>query len=728
MDVSPLLDQLNESQRQAVSLPDDANALILAGAGSGKTRVLVQRMAWLMSMRHCSSSRLLAVTFTNKSAREMRTRIENLLSAPLHGMWVGTFHGLGHRLLRQHWQEANLPQNFQILDSDDQLRIIRRLIKAAKLDESRWPPRQVQWFINARKDAMQRSTDLSNEGDDTVEQMIRIYRQYEIECQKSGLLDFADLLFRSYQLLKNNDTIRTLYQSRFAHIMVDEFQDTNPVQYAWLKLLTGEHTSVFVVGDDDQSIYGWRGACVENIQHFERDFHPVHTVRLEQNYRSTNTILNAANALIANNQQRLGKNLWSDSGEGDLLRYYRATNELEEAGFVVDRILQHQQQGLKYEQMAILYRSNAQSRVFEENLIARRVPYRVYGGLRFFERAEIKDALSYLRLLINPQDNAAFERIINNPTRGIGQRTLDSIRNQAKMSDSSLWDAALFCVEQQTFAARAHKALQGFLQMMDRLRQHVAEKTLPDAVETLLHETGLWALYKKQLTETAQAKLENLAELVSAARQFEIEEGGLISGDEGVSEILNAFLSHAVLEAGEGQADTWDDCVQLMSLHAAKGLEFPLVFITGMEEGLFPGHRSISEPAKLEEERRLCYVGMTRAEQWLYLCCAERRRLYGNEFYARPSRFIQEVPENLIESVRLTGSVRRPITRQKTVTNSSASTQGFSSGQRVSHQKFGEGTILNAEGSGNSQRLHINFANVGNKWLMASLANLQFLP
>ncbi|MBK1717404.1 DNA helicase II [Thiocystis violacea] len=721
MDVSHLLDSLNEPQRQAVSAAP-GSLLILAGAGSGKTRVLVHRIAWLLQVEQVPPWSLLAVTFTNKAAREMRGRIEELLGTPVGGMWVGTFHGLAHRFLRAHWQDAGLPQHFQILDSDDQSRLIKRILKAMQLDESRWPPRQVQSFINKQKDEGLRPEHLDSAGDFFMEKMVAVYREYEATRIRSGLLDFADLLLRALEVLRERPDILHHYQQRFRHILVDEFQDTNAIQYAWLRLLAGNNDNLFAVGDDDQSIYGWRGARVENIQSFQQDYPNTRIVRLEQNYRSTGNILAAANALIANNPTRLGKNLWTEDAEGEPIRRYSAFNEVDEARFVVERIRRFTQaEGYRRDECAILYRTSAQSRLFEESLFQAKIPYRVYGGLRFFERAEVRDALAYLRLLANSDDDAAFERVVNTPTRGIGERTLELMRQQARESRVSLWRAAEDLGTAGGLGPRANAAVRGFLDLIEGQRLSTAGFELADTSNRLIEAAGLIEHYKKSKDGKGQDRIENLEQLVATVARFQQE----LEDEEG--DALSAFLAHAALEAGETQADQFEDSVQLMTLHSAKGLEFPIVFLVGLEEGLFPHSLSAEDAERLEEERRLCYVGMTRAMQQLYVTHAESRRLYGREEYPAPSRFIREIPPNLIEEVR-GGGVARPARHPPPVHSgfsAAKAPEGFRLGQRVRHPKFGEGLVLNSEGSGPQARIQVNFQDVGTKWLVLAYARLE---
>ncbi|ACS84053.1 DNA helicase II [Musicola paradisiaca] len=718
MDVSDLLDSLNDKQRDAVAAPR-SNMLVLAGAGSGKTRVLVHRIAWLLTVENCSPYSIMAVTFTNKAAAEMRHRIDQLIGTSQGGMWIGTFHGLAHRLLRAHHLDAGLPQDFQILDSEDQLRLLKRLIKALNLDEKQWPPRQAMWYINGKKDEGLRPHHIDSYGNPVEQTWLRVYQAYQEACDRAGLVDFAELLLRAHELWLNKPHILQHYRDRFTNILVDEFQDTNRIQYAWIRLLAGDSARVMIVGDDDQSIYGWRGAQVENIQHFLRDFQQVETIRLEQNYRSTATILNAANALIAHNGDRLGKNLWTDGVEGEPISLYCAFNELDEARFVVNRIKVWQDAGGALIECAILYRSNAQSRVLEEALLQQNLPYRIYGGMRFFERQEIKDALSYLRLIANRNDDAAFERVVNTPTRGIGDRTLDVVRQTARDRQLTLWQATRALLQEKVLAGRAASALQRFLELVDALASDTADLPLHVQTDRAIRDSGLWGMYEQEKGEKGQARVENLEELVTATRQFSYQEE-----DQDLMP-LQAFLSHAALEAGEGQADAYQDAVQLMTLHSAKGLEFPQVFIVGMEEGMFPSQMSLDEGGRLEEERRLAYVGVTRAMHKLTLTYAESRRLYGKENYHRPSRFIGELPPECVEEVRLRASVSRPINHQRLGTPVSQNESGYRLGQRVRHDKFGEGTIVNVEGSGEHCRIQVAFVGQGIKWLVAAYARLE---
>ena len=723
MDVTPILENLNDAQRQAVTATADPT-LVIAGAGSGKTRVLVHRAAWLIDVEGISPHGLLAVTFTNKAAAEMRGRIESLLNVPVQHLWIGTFHGLAHRMLRRHWREAGLPQNFQIIDSDDQLRLIKRLLKNLELDDSRWVPKEIQWFINAQKDEGLRPQHLDDEGDSIRRQTISLYQAYEEICQRGGLVDFAELLLRAHELLRDNSELLQHYRRRFQHLLVDEFQDTNAIQYAWLRLLAGDNGIPFVVGDDDQSIYGWRGARVEHINRFQKDFPGTKVIKLEQNYRSTATILNAANAVIANNNSRMGKNLWTDDIAGEPIRVYSAYNERDEADFVIGRLRDWIDQGNARADSAVLYRSNAQSRVLEEALINARIPYRVYGGLRFFERAEIKDALAYLRLISNRDDDSAFERVVNKPTRGIGARSVESMRAHARANACSLWRAA-GAIASGDLSGRAANAVSAFMSLIERMARETAGLNLHDKVDHVIHMSTLIDFFKKDKGEKGETRVENLLELVSAAKSFEPDLAEEMSP-------LDEFLSHAALEAGEGQADAWEDCVQLMTMHSAKGLEFPLVFMCGMEDGLFPHQRSIADSSGLEEERRLCYVGITRAKQTLYITHAEQRRLHGVDNFSQPSRFIAEIPDDYVEEIRPRVQVSRPLrasrtTRGKRASITPGSELGIRLGQRVRHSKFGDGVILNCEGQGAHARVEVNFETAGTKWLVLSYANLDLM-
>ncbi|OGT59479.1 MAG: DNA helicase II [Gammaproteobacteria bacterium RIFCSPHIGHO2_12_FULL_43_28] len=714
METHMILDSLNSAQQEAVSAPL-GHQLILAGAGSGKTRVLTHRIAWLVQREQISPLQIMAVTFTNKAANEMRTRIEHLLRVPAKTMWIGTFHGLSHRFLRAHWQEANLPQTFQILDSDDQLRMVRRVIHSLNLDEDRYPPKEARWFINAQKEEG-RDPHQVIPHDMASQTYLNVYQAYQAACQRAGVIDFTDLLFKTCKLLQSNANLRQHYQERFRCILVDEFQDTNTIQYMWLKLFAGEANAVMIVGDDDQSIYGWRGARIENIHRFSNDFPGAKTIRLEQNYRSTGTILKAANALIAKNTGRLGKNLWTDDKDGEPITVYSGFNETDEAFFIVNRIRELRQTDYRLRDIAILYRSNAQSRVLEEALMQFGIPYRVYGGLRYFDRAEIKDALAYLRMLANPSDDSAFERIINTPTRGIGDRTVTAIREHAREANATLWQALLQLSGKQFFAARAHQSLEAFVNLIQSMSDKTQTMTLDKQVEYVLRASGLIEHYRKEKGEKGLTRLENLEELINAAHQF-IQEG---TPDD--MPPLAAFLAYAALESSDEQANEHDDCVQLMTLHSAKGLEFPVVFLAGCEEELFPHYLCMHDPKALEEERRLCYVGMTRAEKKLFMTYAELRRMHGKEAYHKPSRFLHELPPELITEVRFRTKVSP---RPMPIANSyKPEAEGkFRIGQEVQHRIFGDGTVLSLEGDGEDMKVKVRFAKVGTKTLIGSYLN-----
>ncbi|MCK9396491.1 MAG: DNA helicase II [Methylobacter sp.] len=725
MDVTSIIDPLNDAQRQAVTAPSQA-MLVLAGAGSGKTRVLVHRIAWQIQVLGVSAHSILAVTFTNKAAKEMRGRIEDLLNMSAQSMWIGTFHGVAHRLLRRHAKQAKLPETFQVMDSGDQLRLIKRLLVTLNLDADKWPPRQVQWYINAQKDEGVRARHMMETGDIYQRQMLIIYKAYEELCDRSGLVDFAELLLRAHELLRDNADVLEFYQQRFRQVHVDEFQDTNTIQYAWLRLLTEGRDNIFVVGDDDQSIYGWRGAKIENIYSFQKHYPNHQVIKLEQNYRSTGNILKAANKVISVNDGRMGKELWTDAGDGDLISLYAAFNEQDEAHFVVERIRAWVNEGGLRKDVAILYRSNAQSRQFEERLMTTGTPYRVYGGLRFFERVEIKNALAYLRLMSNRDDDASFERVINTPTRGIGAKTIDDIRGIARDQDLSLWAAAIVLINQRTLSARAINALIGFLELIKKFDAEAEGLELFEKVKLVVEKSGLIELYQKDKADKGEEKVENLEELVNAARLFDSTTIGDLEDEENLGE-LDMFLAHATLESGELQGDDFDDCVQLMTLHSAKGLEFKQVFLVGMEEGLFPSQQSVDDVGRLEEERRLCYVGITRAMRQLYLTYAESRRLYGRESYPRPSRFLREIPAEHIQEVRMRATVTRPVTSVKPKAQSLQTEGKYKLGQRVSHAKFGEGVVLQMEGDGAQERVQINFKQVGLKWLILAYAQLDAL-
>jgi len=731
VDVSHLLDDLNPAQREAVSAPP-GHYLVLAGAGSGKTRVLTHRIAWLNEVHGVPAHGILAVTFTNKAAGEMRARADVQLRGGSRGMWIGTFHGLAHRLLRLHWNEARLPETFQVLDSDDQQRLVKRVVQAMELDEGKYPPKQIAWWINEQKDEGRRPDHIQPApNDDWLEVRRQVYAAYQERCDRAGLVDFAELLLRAHELLRDTPALLAHYRTRFRQILVDEFQDTNAIQYAFVRVLAGDTGQVFVVGDDDQSIYGWRGAKVENMQQFLRDYPSARTIRLEQNYRSSANILGAANAVIAHNPGRIGKQLWTDTGDGEPIDLYAAYNEMDEARFVVERIRQWVRDGGSLGDAAILYRSNAQSRAFEEALLSEQVPYRVYGGMRFFERAEIKDALAYLRLMANRADDAAFERAVNTPARGIGERTLDEVRRLARGARVSLWGAAMLASQGTDLAGRARNALAAFLALVEQLAEETAEMTLAERVDHVLARSGLrehWARESRGGLDS-ESRTENLDELVSVASRFVRREdiADDEDGREGMSELV-AFLSYAALEAGEGQVEAGEEGVQLMTLHSAKGLEFPLVFLAGLEEGLFPSNRSLDESGRLEEERRLAYVGITRARQKLVLSYAEARRLHGQDMYGIPSRFLREIPAALVNEVRPKVQVSRPSSGFATRAipgHASLETPGLKLGQAVVHAKFGAGVVTDYEGSGAHARVQVNFDGEGSKWLVLAYANLQ---
>ncbi len=708
-----ILNSLNEAQQQAVSAPL-GHQLILAGAGSGKTRVLTHRIAWLVQNEHISPFNLLAVTFTNKAANEMRARVEKILSLSTQTMWIGTFHGLSHRLLRAHWQEANLPQSFQILDADDQYRLIRRTIQSLNLDEDRFPPKEAQWFINSQKEEG-RDVHQAQAHDLAAQTFIKIWQAYHQACHTAGVIDFADLLLKTYQLLHTHADLRAHYQQRFRCLLVDEFQDTNTLQYAWLKLLAGDECAIMIVGDDDQSIYGWRGARVENIQRFSKDFPTANVIRLEQNYRSTGTILKAANALISKNTGRLGKNLWTEGQQGDRIRIYAAFNETDEAFFIANRIRELQQSEYTLREIAVLYRSNAQSRVIEEALMQFGIHYRVYGGLRYFDRQEIKDALAYLRLIANRADDPAFERIINTPTRGIGNKTLVAIREQARTSGSTLWQALETLLQQNFFSTRAATVLLSFVNMINSIAERTLTLPLHQQVEHMLSASGLMNHYRNEKSEKKLTRLENLEELINAAYQFTQE-----SVPDTLSP-LTAFLAYAALESSTEQTDTAENSVQLMTLHSAKGLEFPVVFLAGCEESLFPHALSMNDPKAIEEERRLCYVGMTRAMRKLFMTYAEVRRLHGKEAYHRPSRFLREIPTELMDEVQFRTKVSRVPSPSSTLSSTKAeSSAKFCIGQEVHHLIFGDGIVLDVEGSGEEAKVKVRFSQIGTKVLIAS--------
>jgi DNA helicase-2/ATP-dependent DNA helicase PcrA len=730
MDVTALLDGLNPEQRDAVAAPLN-HQLVLAGAGSGKTRVLVHRIAWLMQIEHLSPGSILAVTFTNKASKEMRHRIEELTGISPKHLWIGTFHSLAHRLLRTHWQQANLPENFQVIDSDDQLRLIKRIVRAMNIDETDFQPKQAQWYINQQKDEGLRAAHIQPFNDPRAQTMVTIYGAYEEACQRGGMVDFAELLLRAHELWLNQPSVLAQYQNRFRYMLVDEFQDTNSIQYAWLRVLAGDVIPVMAVGDDDQSIYGWRGAKIENILQFSEDFKGAQQVKLEQNYRSTSNILNAANAVIDNNPSRLGKKLWTDGEAGEPISLYEAFNEQDEARFICEQIEQWKiaNSGKRYENIAILYRSNAQSRVLEEAFIRAALPYRIYGGQRFFDRLEIKNAMAYLRIIQNRHDDAALERIINVPARAIGEKTVQQLRTLARDGGSSLWQAVTQTIEHKSLTARALTSLIKFTELIESMENTCSDIELHEQVDHVIQSSGLIEHHQKEKGEKAQARLENLDELVTAAKSFNLEEAQekqLENAPEDalIQSPMEAFLDQAALDAGDTQADEFEDSVQMMTLHSAKGLEFPLVFLAGVEEGLFPHKMSADDPVRLEEERRLAYVGITRAMTQLVMTYAESRRLHGQEQFNSPSRFIREIPTEYIQEVRLKATIKKPVSNFFSTTAAKEAT-GLNIGQRVWHAKFGEGVILDMEGQGPQSRLQVSFDFDGTKWLVASYANLK---
>ena len=721
---NPLLANLNEPQRLAVTLPP-THGLILAGAGSGKTRVLTTRIAWLISTSQVGPHGIMAVTFTNKASREMTTRLSATLPINPRGMWIGTFHGLCNRMLRAHFREAGLPSLFQILDSADQLSAIKRLLKNLNVDDEKFPPRELMHFINGHKEQGIRAAK-AEAFDDYTRRRVELYAEYERQCQREGVVDFAELLLRCYELLSHNEPLRRHYQERFRHILVDEFQDTNRLQYAWLKLLAGGGAHIFAVGDDDQSIYAFRGADVGNMREFERDFAAGNVIRLEQNYRSHGNILEAANAIIKNNRERLGKNLWTDQGAGEPIRVFEGFSDLDEARWIVEEVRELIRDGLDRDQIALLYRSNAQSRVLEHQLFTSGVPYRVYGGLRFFERQEVKHALAYLRLIANPDDDTAFARVVNFPTRGIGARSIEALQEAAVRNNCSLYNAAA------SLSGKAGTSIGNFIRLIEQLRLDTEKLTLPEVMEAILDKSGLSQHYLGE--KEGQERLENLDELINATANF-LQEAQI---DDEQTQVA-AFLAHASLEAGEHQAGEGDTAVQLMTVHAAKGLEFNVVFVTGLEQGLFPHENAAQERDGLEEERRLMYVAITRARQRLYLTHAQTRMLHGQTLNKVPSGFLDELPEALLRKV---GSPQRSATpstqaawKSKDSARHTASSSTYEStktqpdnglriGQSVHHAKFGLGVIIAAEGRGTEARVHVNFASAGMKWLALEYANL----
>ena len=722
MDVSNILNELNDRQRDAVT-SEAPSLLVLAGAGSGKTRVLVHRVAWIVEAMQSNPNSVMAVTFTNKAANEMKSRIQELLQSPLADLWCGTFHGLAHRTLKRFYKEANLISTFTVLDAEDQLRVIKRICKDNNLEESSWPAKQIQWQINSWKDAGKRPKNIDDSKDFYAETVKKIYSQYDEICKKDSLVDFAELLLKSYELLKSNKKVRDFFHRRFRHILIDEFQDTNVIQYAWLNEVASKEASITAVGDDDQSIYGWRGAKVGHLEDFKTKHKQNATIRLEQNYRSTSIILNAANALIENNQARLGKNLWTESNEGEQITLYQAFNEQDEARFVAEIIKSWMDGGELFSDSAVIYRSNAQSRAIEEALLRANIPYRIYGGLRFYDRLEIKNAISYLRIIFNPHDNPAFERSVANPTRGVGAKTLAKIRSLANKHNISYIQASSKMIDENIISGRGANGLKKFLEIILGLCGKIDDISLSEIVGSILEQSGLIQFHEKEPGEKGKTRKENLEELLSAAKNFEMS----FSDDKTNREITEQFLSNVSLDAGDRQADEFDDAVQLMTLHSAKGLEFPLVFMTGLEETLFPHGRSMESPDQLEEERRLCYVGITRAMKKLYLTYAESRRLHGNDIFNPPSRFIKEIPSECIMEIRPKASVTVPYSRNESKPMDFEDQIGIALGQKVQHPKFGQGIVLNYEGAGESARVQVNFETAGTKWLVLSFANLEVI-
>ena len=721
MHLSEILEGLNDKQRQSVILDNNKNALIVAGAGSGKTRVLTHRIAYLVTQQNIHIDSILAVTFTNKAAIEMRERLSLLLRRPIRNMWVGTFHGLSHKILRTHYIEANLTKQFQILDSQDQFRIIKRIMKENQIDESKFPVRKIQWYINQQKDEGIKADDIDSGYNYFIKQSVRVFKIYDEHCQKNDLIDFAELLLRSYEVLKNNKDLLSHYQNRFKHILIDEFQDTNTIQYKWIKQLYSENNNLFCVGDDDQSIYGWRGAKIENIQKLESEFIPIQTIRMEQNYRSTGNILAASNALITNNNNRLGKSLWTDAGDGEKIDVFEATTETDESDYVVHSIQKLINEGVNACDCAILYRSNAQSRSFEERLIKQNIPYIIYGGLRFFERAEIKDAMCYLRLIENYSDDVAFERIVNFPSRGIGNATIEKIREYAVQNSTNLYNSSISVIEM--LPTRAANSVSSFIKLIKQVAENSNGLGLSDKVSLIIKESGLLDYYSNDKTDKAGSKRDNLEELITAAKQYRHED------ESDMTEVLG-FISLATLDSSGDMSVPINQNAQLMTIHSAKGLEFPYVFLVGMEEDLFPSRQSKDEPRLIDEERRLCYVGMTRAMKKLTMSFAIRRFLHGQSLYSYPSRFLDEIPVEYLKSIKqnkTSKSFNYTIDdTSNSAINPKASNQ-FYVGVNVRHSKFGLGTVINFEGEGESARVQINFKNVGTKWLICAYANLEFI-
>ncbi|RCL35778.1 MAG: DNA helicase II [SAR86 cluster bacterium] len=722
MDVSHILDNLNEQQREAVT-SEKEHLMVLAGAGSGKTRVLVHKIAWQVEALQINPASIMAVTFTNKAAMEMRSRIEELLQVQMRDSWVGTFHGLSHKLLKRFYKEANLSSGFTILDSDDQLRIVKRISKELNLDEATWPARQTQWQINSWKDDGLRSKDVNENEDYFKETIKKVYIEYEEVCKNDNLVDFGELLLKSYEVIKENELVKEFFHSRFKSVLVDEFQDTNTIQYKWLLEITSKNASITAVGDDDQSIYGWRGAKVENVDDFTKHFKDTEVIKLEQNYRSTNVILGAANAVIDNNSDRLGKNLWTDKKEGEEIILYQAYNEQDEARYVADVLKDWMNKGELYSDSAILYRSNAQSRALEEALLRINIPYRIYGGLRFYERMEIKNAIAYLKIIFNNSDNPAFERSISNPTRGVGEKTLNKIRATAKKHNISYIKSSAKLIDENSITGRGGLELKNYLEFIANCKSFIEENTLSSLMEEIIKSSGLYSYHAKEPGEKGKTRVENLEELVSATKNFEQS----IREEKTNIEIAEQYLDMISLDSGDRQASEYDDAAQLMTMHSAKGLEFKMVMITGLEESLFPHGRSMENASQLEEERRLCYVAITRAMEKLYITHTESRRLHGSDTFNPPSRFIREIPKELINEIRPRAQTKIPYNRTdfKETKMEFEEEIGIALGQKVQHKKFGEGIVLNYEGSGDSARIQVSFDNSGTKWLVMAYANLE---
>ena len=722
MDVSHILENLNDDQRNAVT-SEKQHLLVLAGAGSGKTRVLVHKVAWEVEALGKNPSSIMAVTFTNKAANEMRSRIETLLQAQIFDSWIGTFHGLSHKLLKRFHKEADLSSGFTILDSDDQLRIIKRISKEFNLDEATWPARQSQWQINSWKDEGIRSSKVNEDGDFYTETVNKIYKEYEETCNRDDLVDFGELILKSYEVIKKSPSVKTFFESRFESVLIDEFQDTNTIQYKWLQEIASAKTKITAVGDDDQSIYGWRGAKVEHVNSFMEDYNNTDVIRLEQNYRSTSVILNAANSLIDNNKDRLGKNLWTEKVEGENIILYQAYNEQDEARYVADVLKDWMLKGGAYEETAILYRSNAQSRAIEEALLRISIPYRIYGGLRFYERLEIKNAIAYLKVIFNNNDNPSFERSVSNPTRGVGEKTLNKIRQTSKKYNISYIKASAKLIDEGNISGRGGAGLKDYLEFVAGCKNFIEENTLSELMELIIKETGLYAYHGKEAGEKGKTRTENLEELITATKNFEQS----IKEEITNSQIAEKYLDIISLDSGDRQASEHDDAAQLMTMHSAKGLEFKLVILTGLEESLFPHGRSMESSSQLEEERRLCYVAITRAMEKLYITHAESRRLHGTDTFNPPSRFLKEIPKDLIDEIRPRAQTNIPYNR-KDFSETKIEFEmdiGISLGQKVRHKKFGEGIVLNYEGSGESARVQVNFEDSGTKWLVMSYANLE---